>query len=286
MSSCTVAAIMTVRNGQSYLEQAIESVLNQTHSVCQFVIVDDGSEDETPHILSRMVRKDFRLKVISTPGVGRARALNLAWTATTAAWIANIDADDLWGPRKIERQLALLHNEPSLDFVATASRILRADSVGLPVVGGSLNGRDLPWCPIRPGAFGRGNPINHSSVLIRRKALDQVGGYAESLSSQIDYDLWIRLSGAGFSMAVLLEPHAGKRLHDGQSFEATNRLAYLRQSAATSLRAINELGLSRLYYAYVILRFAYGLVPARLRRVIRNVRSLSPMQGGQGRRAH
>ena len=106
---------MTVYNGERYLSEAIRSIQSQSLSDFEFVIVDDGSEDRTPEIL-REAQADSRIRVISKPRLGRARALNVAWTNACGTYIANLDADDIAYPSRLEKQLGFLrqHREIGL----------------------------------------------------------------------------------------------------------------------------------------------------------------------------
>ena len=99
-----VTVIMTVYNGEIYLAEAIESVLTQTLSDFEFTIVDDGSDDGTPAILAE-AEQDPRVRVIRVGRIGRARALNVAWKNGSAAYVANLDADDRAEPQRLELQL-------------------------------------------------------------------------------------------------------------------------------------------------------------------------------------
>ena len=117
-----VAVIMTVYNGETYLAEAIESVLAQTRVDFEFTIVDDGSDDGTPAILAE-AEKDPRVRVIRAGRMGRARALNVAWKNGSAPYVANLDADDLAEPQRLERQLEFMKSHPDIGLLGTAATL-------------------------------------------------------------------------------------------------------------------------------------------------------------------
>jgi glycosyltransferase involved in cell wall biosynthesis len=114
MTSARVSAVMPARNAARFIEQALRSILDQTVPPASIVVVDDGSTDETATIAGSLhpsitvVRRDHA-------GIGAARSAGVA--ATTTEFVAFLDADDLWLPHKLERQLALMDDDPSLDGV-------------------------------------------------------------------------------------------------------------------------------------------------------------------------
>ena len=203
---------MTVYNGQQYLAQAIDSIRRQSLSDFEFVIVDDGSEDRTAEILAEAQEADPRIKVISRPHLGRARALNVAWTHTKGLFIANLDADDMAEPRRLEKQSNFLLHHPEVGLLGTASRVFDEETgnerLNRPPITDPELRRDLV----------RRNPFRHSSVMLPRRALEEVGGYNERLKVAIDYDLWVRI-GCHYRMANLPDVLVIKRAHRQAYFQ-------------------------------------------------------------------
>lgn len=205
MQQPTVSVIMTVYNEEAYLQQAIDSVCQQTLTDFELVIVDDGSTDETPQILARAGR-DSRLTIFTQPRIGRARALNLAWQQSRGYYVANLDADDQAAPERLEKQVAFLTRHPTVGLLGTACRYRYH---------GYQPGQTstLPHPPSQPpttntalrAALIRQNPFVHSSVMIPRYILEAVGGYNEQCPVSIDYDLWVRIASQA-DLACLSEP--------------------------------------------------------------------------------
>lgn len=208
-----VSVISTVYNGEEYLQQAIDSIRKQTLHDFEFVIVDDGSTDGTAAIL-RAAQADSRIVVVSESRVGRARALNLAWRAASGAYIANIDADDMAEPTRLEEQLAYLSAHPEVGMLSTDCRVLYEDD-------GKIMKERIAHPPIDDEALKqvlvRSCPIIHSTVMMPRHVLEAVDGYNENFTTAIDYELWIRI-GSRYRLANLPRVLATRRVHDSRYF--------------------------------------------------------------------
>jgi glycosyltransferase involved in cell wall biosynthesis len=205
-----VSVIMTVYNGQAYLAQAIESIRRQSLSDFELVIVDDGSDDRTPEILAQAQADDLRIKVISKPRVGRARALNVAWRQARGTYIANLDADDLAEPTRLEKQVAFLQQHPEVGLLGTACKYVR-ENTGQE----RLARRPLTDAELR-AALVQYDPFVHSSVMMPRQVLEEIGGYNENFKVGIDYELWVRIA-CHYRLANLPEVLAVRRL-DGDNY--------------------------------------------------------------------
>jgi glycosyltransferase involved in cell wall biosynthesis len=205
IKSPAVSVIMTVYNGERYLAQAIDSIRRQSLDDFEFVIVDDGSEDRTPEILAE-AQTDPRIKVILQPRLGRARALNLAWTHTKGAYVANLDADDLAEPIRLEKQFNFLQQHPQVGLLGTAWRQLNENTKDEWLLRPPLTDPELRNVLLRR------NPFLHSSVMIPRHVLEEVGGYNERFHVSIDYELWVRIA-CHYRLANLPDILAVQRTH-------------------------------------------------------------------------
>jgi glycosyltransferase involved in cell wall biosynthesis len=181
-----VSVILPVRDGAAFLGEALESVLAQTLRDFEVVVVDDGSSDATPSILAGV--QDERLRVLRQEPVGLVAALNRGVAETRAPVVARMDADDLSLPSRLERQLELLERDERLALVGCGVETIDA--------GGRVTGS---WSlPAEDEALRRRlllrNPFTHGAVLLRKAALDAVGGYRADYGANEDYDLWRRLA--------------------------------------------------------------------------------------------
>lgn len=214
--------VLPTRDRASFLGRAVRSVLAQTFPHWELVVVDDGSLDATPEILEQARRDDHRIAVIRQDTQGLTRALGRAIAVARGQYLARHDADDVSAPERLERQMGFLDAHPSAAAVGTATEVM--DERG--ATGGVLT------TPTGPAAVRRGlwtlraTPV-HGSMMIRRTALETVGGYRPAFRYSQDYDLWLRMA-ERFDLDNLAEPLYRWRLNPAGIF-ATQRhlqLAY------------------------------------------------------------
>ena len=184
----TVSAVLPVYNCPQYVGQAIESILSQTFSDFELIIIDDGSTDQTPDVLRRY--DDRRIRLISQNNHGLSATLNRGIELATGRYIARQDQDDFSYPNRFAKQVAYLDEHPSCAIVGTWAEIVRQD-------GGSRGHHKHPSdnSSLQYELL-LNNPFVHSSVMLRRSALDHVGLYSVDKRRQPpeDYELWSRLA--------------------------------------------------------------------------------------------
>jgi len=181
-----VSVIIPTYNRARFVQEAIESVLNQTFRDFELIVVDDGSMDGTPEILKKWER---RIRCVRQGNSGVSRARNTGIRMARGKYIAFLDSDDLWVREKIEIQAHFLDANPQFCGCYTDEVwIRRGVRVNPRKVHAKYSGwifdRCLPLCIISP-----------SSVMLRRQVLDMVGFFDESLPVCEDYDLWLRVAG-------------------------------------------------------------------------------------------
>lgn len=266
--SVLVSVIMTVRNGEKTITETLESILNQTHNLIEVIIVNDGSTDQTELILESFLKKDSRVKVISSGGIGRARALNLAIKNSNSDYIANIDVDDPSHPQRIEIQLDSLIKNNKLSLISSDTIFLnqyeKADFKKISV-------SEIDSCQVRiiNEDFKKNMNVNHSSVMFNAKLYFPI--YNEDLEMQVDYDLWLRSILAGNNLGRLNLKLATKRIHENQSFENKNRKKYLKNSIKLKFRYFSAIKAPKKYYLYAYAKMYYGLLPNHVRDRIRKI---------------
>jgi glycosyltransferase involved in cell wall biosynthesis len=194
-NSPLVSVIIPAYNAANYIRETIESALSQTYSNIEVLVVDDGSTDTTPEIVSHFTHQDPRVSLLQQANAGVAAARNLAISQANGEFIAPLDADDIWYPQKLEKQVnCFAQSDQAVGLVYTWSIFL------------DENGRQLPYCQ---SAQAEGNvlirlilsnlPGNSSSPLIRHSCLKEVGGYDccyRALNAQgcEDWDLYLRIA--------------------------------------------------------------------------------------------
>lgn len=185
-----VSVVMAVYNGEKYLRPAIESILGQTFTDFDFIIVDDGSIDQTPEILK--CYDDGRMRVISQDNQGLAASLNRGIRASSAEYIARLDADDLAAPMRLEKQVEFLDRNPDYVIVGAFMEFITMD--GHPIyVQTLLTSSDEIKESIRAG----GTPFLHPCVMFRKRSAFECGLYNEDTPYWEDRDFWRRLAGTG-----------------------------------------------------------------------------------------
>jgi glycosyltransferase involved in cell wall biosynthesis len=193
MSIPAVSVVMPVRNGGPYLAEAVESILGQDFRDFEFVIVDDGSTDDTPRQLEAYAARDGRIRVFRQNGLGIVGALNRGMAEARADLIARMDADDFALEQRLGRQVRHLGENP--DCVAVGARILLIDSEGWPIsqMCTERTHEEIDATNLRGG----GAAINHPAVMFRAKIFRDLGGYRQEMIYAEDLDLWLRMAEVG-----------------------------------------------------------------------------------------
>lgn len=192
-----LSIVMSVYNGEDYLEEAVDSILNQTFTDFEFIVVNNASSDRTTGILEKSM--DPRMRIFNLPrNVGLARALNFGIAQAQYDWIVRQDADDVSLPNRLEEQVK--HILSSRDMVAVASMV-QAIPGKHPVEGPILRGAEwsnsvLSREQIKQKRF-LAPPVVHGSVTFSKKVFDDIGGYSPDYTIGMDFDLWIRMLEAG-----------------------------------------------------------------------------------------
>lgn len=189
-----ISVVMTVYNGASYLNDAVQSVLDQTFPDFELIIVDNNSSDNSLDIVRRF--QDRRIRLIpSEHNLGQTKALNVGIHASRAPYIARMDADDICLPQRLAKQYAFMETHPHVGLLG--SRAVNIDEHNR-VIGKYNVPTDPHWlycCLCASGELTRWSLI-HPGVMIRRSVLDQSGLYNEKRSVSgypQDYDLWSRV---------------------------------------------------------------------------------------------
>lgn len=182
-----VTVLMAVYNGLKYLPEAISSVLNQTYSNFEFIIIDDGSTDKSCEVIEDFALKDQRIRFYQQKNKGLARTLNAGIKIARGKYIARMDADDICVPSRLQDQLRTIETH---DFGLIAGGVCWIDHKGTEI------GKYKPTiCPSEMRNLLReGTHIIHPTVIFRRKIVEKLGGYRPLFRYAQDYDLWLRMS--------------------------------------------------------------------------------------------
>jgi GT2 family glycosyltransferase len=229
MSSPLVSIIIPTYNRANWLLEAVESVYKQTFQDFELIIIDDGSSDDTAKLLKKFPRP-FLYRFQENRGVSHAR--NQGLLSAKGKWIAFLDSDDLWLPKKLETQLRFFFDNPEARICQTEEIWIRNGRRVNPgkrhqKYSGDVFVPSLKLCLVSP-----------SAVMIQRDLFDQVGLFDVTLPACEDYDLWLRIA-AFYPICLLNEPLIIKRGgHADQLSRTTPSLDRLRiQSLVKLLRS-------------------------------------------------
>ena len=235
------SVVIPARNAEQTIAQALDSVLIQTCQQFEIIVVDDGSTDDTVSIAT--ANGADRVRIISQQNQGVSAARNAGIRAARGAYISFLDADDLWLPAYLAKAFEALTADPEPGLVFTdawvydepAGRIRRQPMMA--------RRRPTDELPSEPAAFFslllRGNFV-FTSATVPRHVLEQVGGYDEELTRAEDYDLWLRISAAGFSASYLPGPLALYRLHGSHRSLSSDRLEMSRGESEVLRRLLER----------------------------------------------
>lgn len=221
-----LSVALSVYNGAPYLAAAIESILAQTFTDFEFLILDDGSSDASRAIAASYAARDTRIRVIARENRGLIASLNQLVAEARAPLVARMDADDLCPPDRFARQLAFLAAHPDHGVVGADCRCIAAD--GSPLDDTRRAPRPLDHDQIAAN-LECGPTMLHNVVIYRRDLVLGVGGYRPAFVHAEDYDLWLRLARVT-RLANLPDKLVAYRVYPGQ---VSNRhmIAQIRSAA-------------------------------------------------------
>ena len=187
-----ITVAMSVYNGERYLALAIESVLAQTFTDFEFLILDDGSADTSPQIIRRYAESDSRIRPILRENRGLIASLNEMIETARAPIIARMDADDICRPERFAKQIAFLADHPGYGAIGCWSEDIGEHGEALTRF--NLEDHPLTHEDMLKAIDSGGQLICHPAAMFRRDIVRAVGGYHAAFRHCEDLDLWLRLS--------------------------------------------------------------------------------------------
>lgn len=188
-----VSVVMSVYNGADYLAAAVNSIVEQRGVSWEFIIVDDGSTDNTPQILDEFASHDPRIRLFRHENQGLTRSLIFGCSQARADFIARQDADDLSLPARLRKQHALISADHRLALVSCWTRYIGPEHEVLGMVQRPESAEQATHGLLHE----RQGPPAHGSVMFRKSVYEEVGGYREAFYFGQDSDLWLRLCRRG-----------------------------------------------------------------------------------------
>ena len=179
-----ISVIMSVYNGEKYLREAIQSILGQTYTDFEFIIVNDASTDESLQIILGFSDSRIRL-IINDTNTGLTKSLNVALEQAKGEFIARQDADDISLPERFQKQLQHYEQHPETALLGTSHYIIDENGI-------AIGKRVIPADPSRNKFYG--SSFAHGSTMFRSEAIRKLGGYNELFRYSQDFDLWLRFA--------------------------------------------------------------------------------------------
>ena len=250
-----ISIVIPTYNRADLIGKAIQSILDQTYQNWELIIVDNYSDDETKEVIDSF--KDSRISMLMLPRTGSvAASRNFGVQHSKGEWIAFLDSDDWWFPRKLEFVSKVIQHEP--DLIYHDLQIVSLD--GSPIKRRKTKSRRLKP-PIYLDLLLNGNDIALSSVVIRKSVFIFINGMNESpsLFAVEDYDTWLRIAQITNRFKYINKALVVYRLHDG-NIGKINNFKYLSNAIAPHLALLNTRQLRRFQslYIYQIARSNYN----------------------------
>ena len=242
-----ISVVMAVYNCDQYLDEAVDSILNQTFEDFEFIIIDDGSTDGSRDTLRRLTERDSRIVAIQQDNVGLTKSLNRGLALAKGEYIARMDGDDIATPERLEKQLQAFVENPDLVLLGAGVELISEDGL-------ALGRRNQPREEIeirRRLLLGDGGALTHPVVMFRRDTANAIGGYDERFTTTQDLDLFIRLAEQGrvFNLPEILL----KWRQHGGSVNHTKSDTWMKMKRMAINGAIKRMGVEQ---------FVEGLFPA------------------------
>lgn len=210
----TFSVIVPTYNGEKFIKMAITSVLNQTFTDFELIVIDDGSMDTTPHILKEFEKIDTRIKIITTTNSGGPTIpTNIGLHRTQGNYVTFLDHDDIWKSNKLEILNKAFSENPEIGFIATNVEILNEKDSTLMTTNAPIQENKISTKNILSG-----NYFNTFSMLaIKREILDRVGYLDTNLFVFADYDMVVRMVTHDVQFLFLPEALTTYRVHQNNS---------------------------------------------------------------------
>lgn len=233
-----ISVVMPVYNALPFLNESIKSILEQTFSNFEFVILDDASTDGSVESLREWARRDQRIKLYeSNSRLGLSGSSNAVVAKTGARIVARMDADDIAHPDRLRRQWNIFEEHPDIALVGTLCN-------GIDATGREVRPRDR-WRLVRRSTY---IPFPHGSAMFRREVFDRVGGYDEASAGAEDQDLFLRMAACA-RVVTLPDVLYSYRYHSNNAtlFNGKRAVAEDHSENGQALAAFYMLGAMRLW---------------------------------------
>lgn len=224
-----VSVVIPTYNSAQFIGEALRSVFDQTFKDYEIIVVDDGSTDQTKEVIHRYGNK---IRYIFQEQRGPANARNRGIRDSLGQYIAFLDADDVWLPLKLKKQVCMFHRCPPLAMVFTENSVFNQSGVCQNSIG---KGKRLMNGDVVKNIF-LYNGVVTSTVMVRSEVFNKIGLFEEELQLAEDDNMWIRIA-ANFKVALIDEPLVRYRVHP---HEITSNKIKLMKSVKTNIKLLKQ----------------------------------------------
>ncbi|MBW2003738.1 MAG: glycosyltransferase [Deltaproteobacteria bacterium] len=251
MSAPLITVLMAVYNGEKCLDHTIESILSQTFTDFEFLIINDCSTDRTADVIRSY--NDARIRLHSNEtNIGQTKSLNVGLNLAKGKYIARMDADDYSMPNRLERQYHYITQHPEYSVVGTDCLVMDESNAKRSISKGYFKYEDIIIKLLT------GSPINHVSVLMNRADIVRIGAYDPKYKISADFDLWSRLIRQGYKITTLREVLCAYRVSEG-SYSNRNEARKVKENTDIifeNIRYISNYVVNRESVKQLICRFS------------------------------
>lgn len=258
-----VSVVTTVYNGEPYPDRAIPSILAQTFTDFEWIIVDDGSEDRTGDLLRDVAARDARVRVFSPGRLGITAAANYGVSQARGEYIARQDFDDRSYPDRLRLQVSVLDADPKVGVVGGYYLLIDTNR----------NERYVRMPPTEHAeiipALAKSIPLANTIAMFRKQVWTDAGGYPPVADLE-DQLLWLSAAKQGWRFANVPEALGEHFVHSTSYFHRSFKYVdRQRNLARVQAKVVRELGLPAWMYLFPLGRFTYAYFPTGLKRMLR-----------------
>lgn len=256
---------MGIYNCADTLEEAVDSIKNQTYSNWELIMFDDCSSDNTYQKALDIAKNDNRIKVYrNEKNLTLAPTLNNCLKLAKGKYTARMDGDDVCAPDRFEKEVNFLENNPEYSVVSTRMNMFDKDGIFR-----TTTVKDFPSVY----DLIAGPPFCHAGCMMKKSVLDELGGYniSEEVTRVEDYDLWYRLYKSGYKGANLQE--ALYSMRDDRKAVKRRKLKYRFNSYKIRKNIIKTFNLPKKYYFKAITPILIGLIPTPVYKILHEKKS-------------
>lgn len=251
-----VSVLMASHNGEKFIRQSLDSIINQTFSDFELIVINDASSDNTLDILKEYADKDSRIRFYSNEkNRGLTVSLNTAlkYVSPDSRLICRMDDDDICMPNRLEMQTKYFRQHKEADIVGSNAFIIDDENRIIGERTTPANHEEIT------ATLPRYNPMIHSSIMIKCNVLKNAGGYNEEFRTSQDYELWFRLAAAGARFANI--PENLLKYRETRSAQRRKSMKYRFNDFKIRKRGYKLLKLPFCKYIWLALPLLIGCVP-------------------------